>query len=77
MPNVGLIELEDAESGQLVVLDTGSAKVRGSYEALGRERAERLRKLFRSMGVDQIEIDTDKDYVRDIVRFFLARERRL
>jgi len=77
MPNVGLIELEDAETGQRILIDTGSSKVRRRYESLGRERAARLRESFASMGVDQIEISTGENYVRDLVRFFLARERRL
>jgi len=77
MPNVGLIELEDAETGQRILIDTGSAKVRRQYERLGRERAARLKESFASMGVDQIEISTGENYVRDLVRFFLARERRL
>jgi len=77
MPNVGLVELEDAETGQRILIDTGSSKVRRRYESLGRERAARLRESFASMGVDQIEISTGENYVRDLVRFFLARERRL
>ncbi len=76
LPNVGLIELEDAETGEMVLVDTSSAAVRKRYERLGRERSERFRELFASMGVDRIEIMTDKDYVSRLVQFFRARERR-
>jgi len=76
MPDVGLIELEDAETGQTVLIDTSSASVRRRYEGLGRERSGRLKETFASMGVDQIPISTGEDYVRDLVRFFLAREKR-
>jgi uncharacterized protein (DUF58 family) len=76
LPNVGLIELEDAETGEMVLVDTSSAAVRKKYERLGRERAERFRELFASMGVDQIEVMTDRDYVPRLVQFFRARERR-
>ena len=76
MPNVGLIELEDAETGELIVLDTGSARVRRQYERLGRERARELKGLFASMGVDHIEVHTDRDYVHDLARFFISRERK-
>jgi len=76
MPDIGLIELEDAETGELIVIDTGSATVRKQYEKLGATRQGFLRELFRSMDVDQIEIFTDRDYVLDLVRFFKARERR-
>lgn len=77
LPNVGLIELEDAETGERVLVDTGSATVRKMYEQRAYERASRLRTTLASMDVDQIEISTDREYVRDLVRFFRSRERRL
>jgi uncharacterized protein (DUF58 family) len=76
MPNVGLIQLEDAETGQLVLIDTGSATFRKRYETLGSARQGRLKGLFRSMDVDHIEIYTGRDYVFDLVKFFRTRERR-
>ena len=77
LPKVGLIELEDAETGETVVVDSGSAQVRRRYEASGREQDERLAESFRSSGVDHIPVMTGRDHVRDLVRFFRARERRL
>jgi len=76
LPNIGLIELEDAETGELVLIDTGSKQVRGNYEKIGHARQENLKKMFRSMDVDQIEIFTNRDYVVDLVKFFKMRERR-
>lgn len=76
LPDVGLIRLEDAETGETVLVDTGSEAVRKKYEAYGRERRQTLKSLFRSMGIDQIEIFTDSNYVLDLVRFFRTRERR-
>jgi uncharacterized protein (DUF58 family) len=76
LPNVGLVELEDAETGEIVLIDTGSAGIRKRYERLGREQSDRFRELFSSMGVDQIEVMTDRDYVPNLVRFFRMRERR-
>jgi uncharacterized protein (DUF58 family) len=76
LPNVGLIELEDAETGEMILIDTSSAAVRKRYERLGRERSERFKTLFASMDVDQIEVMTDRDYVPRLVQFFRARERR-
>ncbi|MFZ2633627.1 MAG: DUF58 domain-containing protein [Desulfosalsimonadaceae bacterium] len=77
MPDVGLVELEDAETGGRVVMDTGSRDVRKRYEALGEARRDRLRGLFRSTGVDHLEIENGRDYVGDLVRFFKIRGRRL
>jgi len=76
LPDVGLIELEDSETGETVLVDTGSAEVRKRYERLGREEQARLKELFRSMGVDQIEVMTDRDYVPRLVQFFRVREKR-
>ena len=76
LPSVGLVELEDSETGQCVLVDTGSREVRKKYESLGKQSQSQLRELFRSMGVDQIDVYTDHDYVSDLVRFFRTRERR-
>ncbi|MFT5467572.1 MAG: hypothetical protein ACI8UO_002677, partial [Verrucomicrobiales bacterium] len=76
MPNVGLIELEDAETGELVQVDTGSAAFRKNYEGLGARRRGELNELFRSIGIDEIDVMTNRDYVRDLVKFFRARERK-
>lgn len=76
MPDVGLLELEDAETGELIEIDTSSLGFRKKYESLGAEQRGKLTELFRSMGIDQIDIMTHRDYIRDLVRFFRMRERR-
>ena len=77
LPKIGLIELEDAETGETVVLDSSSHFIRQRYRAIALERAARLAESFRSSGVDHIPVLTGRDYVRDLVGFFRARERRL
>ncbi len=77
LPNVGLVELEDAETGKRVLIDTGSERVRREYEKAGRERADGLAEMFRSDGIDHIRLESGRDYVRDLVGFFRMRERRL
>jgi uncharacterized protein (DUF58 family) len=77
LPNVGLIELEDAETGELILIDTGSKGVRQNYEKLGADRHGNLKEMFRSMDIDQIEILTNRDYLKDLVKFFKTRERRM
>ncbi len=76
MPDVGLVQLEDAETGEMITIDTGSASFRSSYEHLGDARLTGLKKLFRSMDIDHIDIRTGQDYVFDLVKFFRNRERR-
>lgn len=76
LPNVGLIELEDAETGERVLLDTSSAKVRREYASAARRRLEALRDFFRATGIDQVEVLTGKDYVRDLRTLFRRRGRK-
>jgi uncharacterized protein (DUF58 family) len=76
LPDVGMVELEDAETGETALIDTGSPAVRRSYELLEAKRSAALKELFRSMSVDQIEIETGRDYVPNLVSFFRKRERR-
>ncbi|MEK7297124.1 MAG: DUF58 domain-containing protein [Planctomycetota bacterium] len=76
LPNVGFIELRDAESGETLLIDTSNPQARKEYSAIGnRQRQERSR-LFRSMGVDEIVINTGRHYIDPIVRFFRIREKR-
>ncbi|HUP22109.1 MAG TPA: DUF58 domain-containing protein, partial [Thermoanaerobaculia bacterium] len=76
LPDVGLLELEDAESGELVLVDTRRPHVRESLRAWAAERRQRRKELFRGAGVGEIELQTDLPYVEPIVRFFRSRERR-
>ena len=76
LPNAGLIELEDAETGDIVLLDTTSHDVRKRYESLSLERAGKLGEMLRSMGIDQIHLETGRPYLRDMMAFFRNRERR-
>jgi len=77
MPDVGLVELEDAETGETILFDTSSAAVAKEYNKLGKSREKSLVEMFRSMGVDYLPIINGTDYVKDIVRFFRVRARRL
>ncbi|BBO18888.1 conserved hypothetical protein [Candidatus Brocadia pituitae] len=76
LPNVGFIELRDAESGEILLVDTANPPARKEFGAINvRQKQERSR-LFRSMGVDEIIISTNRHYVEPIVRFFRLREKR-
>jgi uncharacterized protein (DUF58 family) len=76
LPAIGLVELEDAESGEHVLLDTGSRRVREAYRRKGEERREALRQLTNTAGVDLIEVSTDGTHLDALIRFFQMRERR-
>ena len=73
LPDVGLLEIQDAETGEIVVIDTGSKTVRSRYKRLAEEKNKALSDLFQSTGIDQIQLLTDRDYVLDLVKFFRKR----
>ena len=76
LPDAGLIELEDAETGELVTVDSGSPAVRREFEMLAREREARLQESLRSAAVDHVPVTTGRDYVKDLMSFFRRREHR-
>lgn len=77
LPRVGLIELEDPETGERVLVNTRNAKLRNKFERASNARLAEQAKMFRSMNVDSVDIRTDSSYVEPLVRFFRMRERRL
>jgi uncharacterized protein (DUF58 family) len=76
LPAVGFISLRDAETGQIVELDTRHPKVRDLFARRAAERAENLSAELRKVGVDELAIRTDEDYLKSFRRFFHMRERR-
>lgn len=75
-PDCGLIALEDAETGNEVLIDSSSASLRKQYAENNINRLSEREKLFRSIGVDYINISTDAPYTDAIVKFFLKRRRK-
>jgi uncharacterized protein (DUF58 family) len=76
LPSLGLLELEDIETGEAVVIDSRSLRIRAGFQKRGREASEERRDLFRRIDVDQISVATDRPYLESILRFFKMRERR-
>jgi uncharacterized protein (DUF58 family) len=77
MPAVGLLELEDAETGQRLLLDTSSVAVRQAFARAAQGRREALLQLARQAHVDLIEVSTAGGHLDALIRFFRLRERRL
>jgi uncharacterized protein (DUF58 family) len=76
LPDVGFITLRDAETGEVVELDTRHPAVRRLFERDSTERRESLKGELRRVGVDQLPIETQGDYVASLRRFFNMREKR-
>jgi len=77
LPDVGIIQLQDAETGKEFFVDTSSALVRNEYEERAAALFAERKKLFQSINVDHLDIRTDIPYTRELFRFFRMRERRM
>ncbi len=76
LPDVGLVDLRDAETGRTRVIDTSSLAVRQEFSRLARERVQSLERDLRSAGIDLVRVDAAGSCVDPLVRFFHMRERR-
>jgi uncharacterized protein (DUF58 family) len=75
LPDVGIIALEDAETGEIIEIDTARAAVRKGFNELSLERSRRLRNDLRAEGVDTVQLRTDAPYIAPLQRFFKSRGR--
>ncbi len=73
LPDVGLIELEDAETGETTVIDTRSEEARQLYKELNQRADAERRQILRASQVDAIDVRTDEPYVKPLIRFFRQR----
>ncbi len=76
LPNVGYIELEDAETGEHVLLDTSDREVRHLFAQQTSDAMAKRDKLFKSMNVDSIVIHTHESYFEPLIKFFRMRAKR-
>ena len=76
IPSIGYVELEDAETGEQLTINTSDAVFRGLFEAYVSQARDSRDKTFRSTKVDVIDVSTDKPYFDPLVRFFRQRARR-
>jgi len=76
LPAVGLVALEDAETGETVEIDTSRRALRDAYAAAARERRIERRRAFARMGIDSVDLYTGRQYVPALMTLFRARSRR-
>ncbi len=77
LPKIGLIELEDAETGETILIDTSDRNISEGLRLLSRETREDRTRLFRSAGAGEVQVRADDPhYVDSLVRYFHMRERR-
>ena len=76
LPNVGLIRVKDAESGKTKWVDTSNSSLRKIYKENKIRTDAELNNLFMKCGIDVADLDTDKDYVKSLMKLFKKREAR-
>lgn len=76
LPNVGFVTLKDAETDELLEIDTSNSRVRNWFELRAKGREAMLAERLRKAGVDRLEIRTDRPYASSLQRFFHKRERK-
>jgi uncharacterized protein (DUF58 family) len=77
LPNAGLVELADAETGRIFLVDTSKSSVRKSYAEKSQGLIRDREKIFASIGMDHMDIRTDKPYIEEFIKFFKRRKRRI
>ena len=73
LPDVGLIKVKDAETGERIWVDTSDKRLRTSYKHKWNERQLVLQKTFKQSGVDSVTMSTSDDYVRALLKLFKLR----
>ena len=73
LPNLGLVELVDAETGDTTLVDSSSAAVRDAYASTRTQALAQTKRRLVELGCDLVDITTDEDMVQPLVSFFRAR----
>jgi uncharacterized protein (DUF58 family) len=73
LPPVGLIRIKDAETGNLLWIDSGNKKIRENYKRWWNQEQDKLVELFNRYGIDSARIRTDEDYVKPLMNLFKQR----
>lgn len=76
MPDVGMVRLNDAETGCERIIDTSSKSFRRRYRESSEEKFKLRKELLRSAGTDVIDVRTDTPYTKELIRFFRMRRKR-
>jgi uncharacterized protein (DUF58 family) len=74
LPDLGMVLMEDAETGEQLFVDTHDKKFRRRFSEMARRREMELREAFKRAGVDALSLSTDEDLVKAIVRFAKQRQ---
>ena len=75
LPKAGVVEFEDAETGEVILLDTSSVKVRQAYESIFTRRQLQLTNRFHRLGIDHLRLTAGHEFIRELGAFLKRRIR--
>ena len=73
IPNLGMVQMKDEETGEFLLVNTASKKVRNHYQAFYRERVEAFNDAFRKSGAGVVDCRVDESYVKKLLGYFKKR----
>lgn len=73
IPSLGMVQMEDEETGELMLVNTSSKKTRTSYEVYYKERVAYFKETFKRSGAGVIDVRTDESYVKKLLGYFKRR----
>jgi uncharacterized protein YacL (UPF0231 family) len=73
LPNLGLLQMKDAETGNTKWIDTDDAMVRHNYQQHFLKESDACKSNFRKAGAELLHVRTDEDYIKILQQFFLRR----
>jgi len=73
LPNVGLVPIQDAETEEMIFIDTSNKKIRLDFVKNRLDKINAVKKLLPNVGVDLIDISTGNDYIKPLINFFKGR----
>ena len=76
LPDCGLVEIADAETGEVFLLDSSCGSLRNEFAEIAAAERQELEKMLRKFHIDHVNIEAGSDYLPELVKFFRVRERR-
>ena len=75
LPDIGMVEVQDAETGKIAFVDTSNVLIREQYQSAFFQHTEYCKTVFLKSGSDLLHIATDEDYVKVLKKFFIGRNK--
>jgi uncharacterized protein (DUF58 family) len=76
LPNIGYIELEDAETGEFMLVNSSNLKMTGNLKKVAKKRGKDLKDFFLKSGIDYVEVMNGENYINPVIEYFRAKERK-